>query len=1194
MRLIISKTLNCFFKTNKLLVPLLCLLSFATFTSISNAHICGPGDLEVKAGETVSWQITADRTEDVSLYTPIDLGNPDVATISPNTVFADHNGDFTITGVAQGETSFSYNWFFEPTDASGVCTVFVSVSEEVASNPDCPDIEGSKGVFLVTPESCPDCAVFEQINFDFPNGFNMENTNWGGIEGNPIALTEQTGITTGFLNVFNDAGWVVQNLSLDINDGLNISTYFTLFTNTNSDSLQLENGLSPQTDLNALVTYSIDTLTEPLLECEKSLFPLTIGIWNAQGVGDGTVQGVSAPPAAAVGTVTVVRDPEKFIQPNLVNIEASINQCFPMSIANSLQYLENSYKDIFEIPNDHKIGDNGDDSLVGELDKEAGRNVVSRQSSENEGVFSSDMFKGKFSYLKKNGLSTRLSHKHQGNERGTFPDGNFTSDGITSENQGTEVTFDWLRQELLDGEDIEMVYEWKVGTRTGSHAVRVVGFETTADGKNKLYYAHDRSQGNDTTGLKVDCEEVSDPDGNNKLNIAGGGGVTREITFAMAESVIPCDFECKISSSSIHFEEKDTSFLGKDETLLPITQKLTLNQGESADITIEIFAFCPNEESKSVSKRVLLGDRGKIADIPINLNVTPTSGQSPVSFNISCKFDSPSSSVLTFHVETEDGIKMLCGIEVNCNGGKPDDNGETPTPTSTTTEPQETPTPTVPGETPLTPVPTQTPIFPPETPLTPTPTPTRPPTIPPETPLTPTPTPPFGVKPCFIYFSIEEPELNHGDIFISNEWGIEEPPGVNRLPLNGQGFSTLPGGTNAELLQEFVESPENDLGLDGFDIIEINSRESHKIVFTVEESFVVNNSDHILSGETLTDGDILLTNGGVIKNSVLIDPLNILMVDTDEPVSSLGIDAIEVEGMLNIFDLFEGKVISDIDELKALIGADRNLDIIFSFEEVNEEFTAGPNGLLTEGTPVSADDLLELRISGGNVTANVIRSGADAVPSEAPDILEECEDEERLGLDSVCNCLPEDQVFEELDNVWFSTSLDPTSNDFTHGDILRHNLVSECSLFLTNPELTDFEQKGLDGLDFFPERPDRVGIKQFTFKCNSSFVNGPGNLDKLIVELDDNENCLLKLTQLTPGEIVKIGTNHVTGLRSAIKVEPSQAEVDANGEVEFVLTSMNKGVDWIAWAIADENDNFEFSKKAFDNGSAWGMLVEVK
>ena len=114
--------------------------------------------------------------------------------------------------------------------------------------------------------------TFEQINFDFPGGFKMENTNWGGLDADSLLLTEMTGIPIGYINVFGDAGWLVQNLSLDVNDSIEkLSTYFTLFSSFKE--IILENQPLPIEAFNALVTYSDEPLSVAPTNCPKIGFP---------------------------------------------------------------------------------------------------------------------------------------------------------------------------------------------------------------------------------------------------------------------------------------------------------------------------------------------------------------------------------------------------------------------------------------------------------------------------------------------------------------------------------------------------------------------------------------------------------------------------------------------------------------------------------------------------------------------------------------------------------------------------------------------------------------------------------------------------------------------------------------------------------------------------------------------------------
>lgn len=117
--------------------------------------------------------------------------------------------------------------------------------------------------------------------------------------------------------------------------------------------------------------------------------------------------------------------------------------------------------------------------------------------------------------------------------------------------------------------------------------------------------------------------------------------------------------------------------------------------------------------------------------------------------------------------------------------------------------------------------------------------------------------------------------------------------------------------------------------------------------------------------------------------------------------------------------------------------------------------------------------------------------------------------------------------------------------------------------------------------------------KSFTFKCKQDLIKGPGGLERLILESGKDEQCTVKLTHIEPGVSVEVSTLMRDGLKSSIKVEPANGITDKNGELEFLITAIDKGIDWIAWAVPNEKGSFEFSKKAYDSGLAWGMFVEV-
>ncbi len=123
---------------------------------------------------------------------------------------------------------------------------------------------------------------------------------------------------------------------------------------------------------------------------------------------------------------------------------------------------------------------------------------------------------------------------------------------------------------------------------------------------------------------------------------------------------------------------------------------------------------------------------------------------------------------------------------------------------------------------------------------------------------------------------------------------------------------------------------------------------------------------------------------------------------------------------------------------------------------------------------------------------------------------------------------------------------------------------------------------------------DKDCRSRFSFNCNKSAVKGRVfDIEKLILKLGEDETCKLKLTSLEPNTQVEIMTNGREFLKSAVELNPTRGVTDENGELEFTLKGVNKGTDWIAWTVPNEEGKFEFSKNAYDNGLAWGMFVEV-
>jgi len=351
-----------------------------------------------------------------------------------------------------------------------------------------------------------------QVDFLFDSATQYDS-DWGRVSADGDVLLSSTGIAPGYLNIYTDTGWPVQNLFVHAPTGP-VCTYFSLGLGAPQDV----------TSLSAYVEFS-EVPSASFGDGPRSDFAVGATGYNAEGVGD---------PVTAVGAAVPANHLSFFefqyqwcMARPYVNVQCADSQCFPMSIANSLEYLRNVNPSLLPITQPHVPGEFGDGSLVGEMDKYSGRQGTRVNGT---GVWFSDMLRGKFQYLKDNGLN--LLHEHQGRGYGQLlPDGDFSYAGITSNDAGNRVTREWLHLQICRGADVEIVWP--------GHAVRVVACGVVLN-QYYIVYVHDAlqtSQGDptDTRGLEQVQEPVADFDGDGILEV----GWDRDITFAMAESFFP-------------------------------------------------------------------------------------------------------------------------------------------------------------------------------------------------------------------------------------------------------------------------------------------------------------------------------------------------------------------------------------------------------------------------------------------------------------------------------------------------------------------------------------------------------------------------------------------------------------------------------------------------------------------------------
>jgi len=380
---------------------------------------------------------------------------------------------------------------------------------------------------------------FYQVEFQF-SGAAPVYSSWGRVEVDTARVGGDTGWEEGFLNVITQAGWVVWNLWVDLGEPLDAAAeYF---------DLGVANGVRID-QLNALVEFT----REPLLLSPEAVddaasspdllwpFPVGHSVWDAAGVGETMTQHLSEPPPTALRYLEELsrRLPETtgYVLPDTINVQAALNQCVPMSVANSLQYLETRFG--LQVPHDHRAGLGSDGTLVGQLDV-----YMERDYRRCVGTWFEPMLRGKMTYLADSNLADKLILRHQGRGWGeegeSVPDGDVSHGSIMSIDDGAKVTFEWLCEQVRHGEDVEIIFSYEEsaedGTEmviTGGHAVRVIACGTVL-GIPWITYAHDADQHDDSSGLETPTVLLLDLDGDGMLNF---GSASREIRFALSESL---------------------------------------------------------------------------------------------------------------------------------------------------------------------------------------------------------------------------------------------------------------------------------------------------------------------------------------------------------------------------------------------------------------------------------------------------------------------------------------------------------------------------------------------------------------------------------------------------------------------------------------------------------------------------------
>lgn len=443
------------------------------------------------------------------------------------------------------------------------------------------------------------------------------NSNTGLLDIDLIALRSATNMEQGYINMLVGDSWKVRNLKIKKESEYPYSHITTPF------NLGVEMG-TDVSELNASISISAIPLKE----------------FSSTGLASYTVESIDymiggipdhpfvAPPSPPKLEDVLFGNPTKLentlfgsppitdatVQLDHPNIEAAVNQCMPASIANSLQYLEDTTD--LEIPHRHRMGLKGDDSLVGQLDTHTDRTVEddldktveeNRRSAASGGTWG---LKGKMSYLATNGLQERVVTTHMGNgEVAGTENVSVTVDGktATATGLGTSINLITLLDSMREGQDCELVYAWP----GGAHAVDAVAVGTF-DGESWIVHASDIDQSSDSRGAGASgfvFEWLKDTDNDGLLNLSGTDSQLVQVicekyvappappvTLTVTAIEDPAGHSCCVtpppSTVDIALENGDLTISG-NASWLPMTGTLSAN-GEFLLTSVATVAGFPN------------------------------------------------------------------------------------------------------------------------------------------------------------------------------------------------------------------------------------------------------------------------------------------------------------------------------------------------------------------------------------------------------------------------------------------------------------------------------------------------------------------------------------------------------------------------------------------------------------------------
>ncbi len=260
------------------------------------------------------------------------------------------------------------------------------------------------------------------------------------------------------------------------------------------------------------------------------------------------------------------------------------NACGPAAASNSMMWLSQTFPGI-TIPFSHR-------DLLDSLSKYMGRQP-------NSGVNIETFIQGKLNFIKNHNLPIQIKFQSQGTT------GNIAASGGTyakNQNTGAYPTWDFLKSEVADSEDVELFYRWHDGDKWRGHVVTVTGVYETADGKKTIGIKHDVNQ-KDTGGTVQEYPEIT-VDGLGRM-VLHRHGAKRYVSHVVSES----PGQPYITSIFQDYENKPIGFYLGQNYPNPFNPTTTVHYSipQRSNVSLKVYDVLGNEVATLVNEEKIAG-----------------------------------------------------------------------------------------------------------------------------------------------------------------------------------------------------------------------------------------------------------------------------------------------------------------------------------------------------------------------------------------------------------------------------------------------------------------------------------------------------------------------------------------------------------------------------------------------------------